>query len=180
MVNFTRAAAALALAATATAAPTNGTTSLTWDVKDFEFKAEYQFTTPAHQNSYGHVNFSLTSEKTGAVYSCGAQSSQIPNFFYDFNDFYPCSAPKGPVEGTESWASFKYNREDGKVTIRETLYAPENKSITATGSTIVKTTCTDESTGPNPNWTLGGGEIYSDRKIVCDKVDFTVTGTVSA
>lgn len=126
MVNFTRAAAALALAATATAAPTDATTSLTWDVKDFDFHADYVFTTPAHQNSYGYVSFSLTSEKTGAVYSCDAQSSQIPNFFYDFNDFYPCSASKGAVEGTESSVSFKYNREDGKVTVRETLNASDN------------------------------------------------------
>ncbi|KAK3345532.1 hypothetical protein B0H65DRAFT_208578 [Neurospora tetraspora] len=183
MVNFTRAVSALALAATATAAPANTTakateSGLTWTVKDFDFHADYVFTTPAHQNSYGYVKFTLTSDKTGLVYGCSAQSSQIPDFFYEFNDAYPCTAPQGAAEGIKaSWASFKYNRPDGKLILEETIVPAEGETYTASGSTTIKTTCTDESKGPNPNWQIG--ENYSERHIVCEKTDATVAGTVA-
>lgn len=179
MVNFTRAAAALALAATASAAPastavkaTETTSALTWTVSDFDFHADYIFTTPAHQNSWGYVNFALSSDKTDLVYSCSTASSRLTDFFYGETE-YQCSAPEGAPEG--SAASFKYNRTDGTLTLKETVVGDE--TYTVSGSTTVQTTCTDETEGPSPNWQIG--EIYTWRKVVCEKVDATVAGTVA-
>lgn len=127
MVNFTRAAAALALAATVSAAPassvkateTTATTSeLTWTVSDFDFHADYIFTTPAHQNSWGYVNFALSSDKTDLVYSCSTASSRLTDFFYGETE-YSCAAPEGAAEGAK--ASFKYNRTDGTLVLSETV-----------------------------------------------------------
>lgn len=53
----------------------------------------------------------------------------------------------------------------------------KKNSYTASGSTTIQTTCTDETTGPSPNWQIG--QIYTWRKIVCEKVDATVAGTIA-
>ncbi|KAJ4404449.1 hypothetical protein N0V85_004869 [Neurospora sp. IMI 360204] len=173
MVNFTRAASALALAATVSAAPANATVKATesavrWTIKDFDFHADYIFTTPAHQNSWGYVKFTMTSDGY-LTYTCSAQSDQIPDFFYDFQTPYECTAPEGAIEGGK--ATFVYNRPDGTLTLTETVAGVDK---TYTGSATIKTTCTDKSTGPNPNWTLGSDENYSERHIVCEKTDATI------
>ncbi|KAK3950863.1 hypothetical protein QBC32DRAFT_6414 [Pseudoneurospora amorphoporcata] len=180
MVNFTRAAAALALAATVSAAPastavkaTETTSELTWTVSKFDFHADYIFSTPAHQNSWGYVNFALSSDKTELVYSCNTASNRLNDFFYGEIE-YQCTAPEGAPEG--SAASFKYNRTDGTLVLSETVVAGD-ETYTASGSTTIQTTCTDETTGPSPTWVIG--EIYTWRKVVCDEVDATVSGTVA-
>ncbi|CCC05825.1 hypothetical protein SMACR_00041 [Sordaria macrospora] len=180
MVNFTRAAAALALAATVSAAPasttvraTETTSEITWTVSDFDFHADYIFTTPAHQNSWGYVNFALSSDKTDLVYSCSTASNRLSDFFYGETD-YQCTAPEGAAEG--SAASFRYNRTDGTLALKETVVSGD-ETYTASGSTTIQTTCTDETTGPSPNWEIG--QIYIWRKIDCEEVNATVAGTVA-
>lgn len=132
MVNFTRAAAALALAATASAAPASTavkasetTSELTWTVSNFDFHADYIFTTPAHQNSWGYVSFALSSDKTDLVYSCSTSSSRLTDFFYGETE-YQCALPQGAPEGSK--AGFRYNRTDGTLTLSETVVDAEGET----------------------------------------------------
>ena len=53
-------------------------TSVTgWTVHNFDFHASYIFSTPAHQNSWGYANFTLTNPAVDYAATCGASSDQL-------------------------------------------------------------------------------------------------------
>lgn len=99
--------------------------SLKWTVQDFDYHASYIFTTPAHQNSYGYVNFNLTSTAVGFTASCSASSSQLTDFFYG-TQWYTCilspDAPAGSV------VEFQFNRPTGQLDVRQTVVCPAEKN----------------------------------------------------
>lgn len=81
-----------------------------WSLSSFDFHASYIFTTPAHQNSWGYVNFNLTNPALPYPAVCTAASSQLSDFFYG-NLPYTCSVPEGQT-GT---GSFTFDRALGKL-----------------------------------------------------------------
>ncbi|KAG6010719.1 hypothetical protein E4U43_008543 [Claviceps pusilla] len=167
-------ASALLLAAAALAAPppapmaTPETHSCTqksshareWHVKDFEFYASYIFTTPAHQNSWGHVNFTLENPALNFVSQCEGSSNQLTDFFYG-NFAYNC-AQKLPSADT----SFTFSRPTGELVINQSwACVSEGSRFWAGGSANLTLNCKDE-TWQNPEWKMG--QTYSSRTITCD------------
>lgn len=137
-----------------------------WQVKDFDFHASYIFTTPAHQNSWGYVNFTLENPSLNVQTHCEAASNQLSDFFYgNFN--YNCTAP---VPGPE--AKFTFSRPSGELMINQTWACPEEGSrFWAQGGTNLTLKCKDEQ-WQNPNWKMG--QTYSSRIITCDHVNAPV------
>lgn len=68
-----------------------------WEILNFVYNASYVYTTPAHQNSWGFVNFNLFNPAFAADGSasseavCSASSSRINDFFYGDMQ-YTCSS----------------------------------------------------------------------------------------
>lgn len=176
MYNFLTAAF---LATTALAAPAskatdkNSCTSKSikvaeWTVHDFDFHASYTFTTPAHQNSYGYVNFTLANPALDYRAVCSTQSSQLQDFFYG-NMNYNCTKPDG------SWdeATFNFSRPTGQLNINQTWYCPDEGSVFyADGGIDLDLEC-QEKKYENPHWEMG--QIYSSDTITCDKVTKNAT-----
>jgi hypothetical protein len=99
--------------------------SLKWTVHDFDYHASYVFTTPAHQNSYGYVNFNLSNTAVPYTAICSATSSQLTDFYYG-NQWYPCALPAtAPVGAT---VSFQFNRATGELDITETVVCAAEKN----------------------------------------------------
>lgn len=63
-----------------------------WTVSNFDFHASYTFTTPAHQNSWGYVNFTLENPAVDYKPICSAASSQLQDFYYG-TQVYKCEMP---------------------------------------------------------------------------------------
>ncbi|KAK3321337.1 hypothetical protein B0T19DRAFT_263969 [Cercophora scortea] len=152
---------------------------LEWKVKGFDFHSSYVFTTPAHQNSWGYVNFNVTSiARPEYTAVCSATSNVLSDFFFGtmvFQCQVPATAPKNSTIG------FKYSRPTGELDIIETVSFKEphgktecKRSFTATGTKNLTLSCTDTTT-VNQNWTMG--QIYSDREVVCAKVDVKIRPT---
>jgi hypothetical protein len=89
-----------------------------WTVANFDYHASYIFTTPAHQNSHGYVNFTLVNPALGSTATCSASSSQLNDFFYG-NMLYTCSTPDGSP-GNSSATSFTFNRASGELDFNQT------------------------------------------------------------
>lgn len=90
---------------------------LQWTVKDFDFHASYIFSTPAHQNSWGYVNFNLSNPAVPSVLaSCSAASDQLSDFFFG-TLWYHCTfnGIAGPAPAT-----FAFNRPTGELDINQT------------------------------------------------------------
>lgn len=88
-----------------------------WTVQDFDFHTSYIFSTPAHQNSWGYVNFNLSNPAVpGARASCSAASSQLSDFFYGTVP-YACTVAgaAGPAPAT-----FAFNRPTGELDVNQT------------------------------------------------------------
>ncbi|KAK3684078.1 hypothetical protein B0T22DRAFT_469556 [Podospora appendiculata] len=155
---------------------------LEWKVKGFDFHSSYIFTTPAHQNSWGYVNFNVTSiARPEYTAVCSATSNVLSDFFFGtmvFQCQVPATAPANSTLG------FKYSRPTGELDIIETgSFKPEGPHgktdckrplFTATGTKNLTLSCTDTTT-VNQNWTMG--QIYSDREVKCAKVDAKVRPT---
>lgn len=140
-----------------------------WTVENFDFHASYIFTTPAHQNSWGNVNFVLINPALDYKAVCRASSDQLYDFFYDFSN-WDCDVP---VDGDT--ASFSFNRPNGALAINQTWNClAEGGRFYAHGSTTLDLKC-DESTWQNPDWKQG--ETYSTRNIQCK--DVTVQAPVT-
>ncbi|KAK0612782.1 hypothetical protein B0T17DRAFT_459803, partial [Bombardia bombarda] len=140
-----------------------------WTVQNFDYHASYIFSTPAHQNSWGYVNFNLTnnlSPPTTAV--CSAASSQLSDFFYGTVS-YACTLPADAPEG--SAVGFLFSRPSGKLDIHETVVVG-SKTFTASGSANLTLSCTDSGTVVTPDWQIG--EIYSVRDVECAPVTVKV------
>ncbi|KAI0126791.1 hypothetical protein BJ170DRAFT_684372 [Xylariales sp. AK1849] len=142
-----------------------------WTVEDFDYHASYIFTTPAHQNSWGYVNFNLTNPALEYKASCSAASDQLSDFFYGTMP-YTCTEPDGST--TES--TFDFSRPSGQLNINQTwVCSDQDPEYPATfsgyGQVNLTLACTD-TTWQNSNWTMG--QIYSDRTVTCDKVTVPV------
>ena len=85
-----------------------------WTVEAFRYHASYVFTTPAHQNSWGYVDFNLTNAALGYKAACTASSSQISDFFYG-DVAYDCVVPDGKSAST----SFSFSRPDGALQMNQ-------------------------------------------------------------
>ncbi|KAK3314448.1 hypothetical protein B0H66DRAFT_576715 [Apodospora peruviana] len=149
---------------------------LEWSVKNFDYHASYTFTTPAHQNSFGYVNFNLTNNlKPDIKAVCSAASSQLTDFYYGSMP-YSCeltATGKDPVPAGTA-VTWTFNRPTGELAIDETVVCQEGKAtgmFYASGAKNLTLSCTD-TTWTNPNWTMGA--IYSDRTIKCKPVDLKI------
>ncbi|KAK0744498.1 hypothetical protein B0T21DRAFT_281132, partial [Apiosordaria backusii] len=144
-------------------------------VHGFDFHASYVFTNPAHQNSWGYVNFNLSNDVVPYTAKCSAASSQLSDFFYGTVE-YTCALVGTDVPAGAK-AGFKFSRPGGTLEITETIGCSDkgltewNRLFAATGETTFTLTCTDMTT-TNPNWTPG--QIYSSRDIKCTPVDATI------
>ncbi|KAG6018207.1 hypothetical protein E4U41_004006 [Claviceps citrina] len=172
------ASAALLLATAVLAAPANpvqpdtysctqkSTRTREWHVKDFDFHASYIFTTPAHQNSWGYVNFTLENPSLKFKSHCEGSSNQLSDFFYG-NFVYKCTQPTRNSE-----ASFTFSRPQQQLMINQTwTCAEEGSRFWAQGGANLTLDCKDE-TWQNPEWKMG--QMYSTRFITCDHVDTPV------
>ncbi|KAL7912645.1 hypothetical protein GGI35DRAFT_258200 [Trichoderma velutinum] len=142
---------------------TEKSTNLTaWTVDNFDFHSSYTFTTPAHQNSWGYVNFTLTNPAVDYIPVCSAASNQLSDFFYG-TFVYECTLPN-----TSDKATFTFSRPNSQLQINQTWScADEGSRFTAIGGVTLNLTC-DDTTWQNPNWTAG--QIYSTRTVTCGKV----------
>jgi len=97
-----------------------------WGLTNFEFHADYIFTTPAHQNSWGYVNFNVTSTATVAVpftVACSGQSNQLSDFFFG-TQIFTCPVPASAGGGHSGEVSFTFNRANGAVALNQTWTCP--------------------------------------------------------
>lgn len=161
--------AGAALAAPAPAPPVDESTCTSestkvaaWTVVDFDFHSSYIFSTPAHQNSWGYVNFTLENPAVGYKARCAAASSQLQDFFYGNLD-YKCDVPVPADEVT-----FTFARPTNELLINQTWNcAGEGSRFTAKGGVRLNLTCSDRF-WQNPDWKQG--QIYSTRNVDCQKV----------
>ncbi|KAI1477833.1 hypothetical protein F4774DRAFT_387847 [Daldinia eschscholtzii] len=138
-----------------------------WTIENFDYHASYIFTTPAHQNSWGYVNFNLTNPALEYQAICSASSNQLSDFFYGTMP-YTCTVPEGYTTKT----TFDFSRPSGKLNVNQTWTCSDTDpqyptTINAYGTVNLTLACTDE-TWINPNWTMG--QIYSDRTVKCEPV----------
>lgn len=88
-----------------------------WGLVGFDYHASYVFTTPAHQNSWGYVNFNLTNPALTYPAICSAASSQLSDFFYG-NFEYTCTLPADVDSATST--TFEFNRASGLLNVTQT------------------------------------------------------------
>ncbi|KAK4222478.1 hypothetical protein QBC38DRAFT_81827 [Podospora fimiseda] len=145
--------------------------NLKWTVHGFDYHASYIFTTPAHQNSWGYVNFNISNSIVPYTASCAAASSQLSDFFYGTQEYNCQLIGEGVAAGAA--VNFKFSRPSGQLDISESVVCkgkPQDKTFTVSGSTNLTLSCTDTTT-TNPSWTPG--QIYSSREVKCVPVDVT-------
>ncbi|KAI0180597.1 hypothetical protein GGR52DRAFT_531973 [Hypoxylon sp. FL1284] len=138
-----------------------------WTVESFDYHASYIFTTPAHQNSWGYVNFDLANPALDYKATCSATSNQLSDFFYGTMP-YNCTVP----DGSSAVTTFDFSRPSGVLNVNQTWGCTDKDpkwplTVRAFGTANLTLACTDE-TWMNPNWTMG--QIYSDRTVKCDPV----------
>ncbi|KAI5867895.1 hypothetical protein GGS23DRAFT_543019 [Durotheca rogersii] len=138
-----------------------------WTIEDFVYHSNYIFTTPAHQNSWGYVDFNLTNPALEYPAVCSARSNQLSDFFYGTMP-YRCTVPDGSTTET----TFDFSRPSGALNVNQTWTCSDTDpkyptTIHAYGSVNLTLSCTDE-TWINPNWTMG--QIYSSRIVECEPV----------
>jgi hypothetical protein len=100
---------------------------LQWTVQGFDYHAQYTFTSPAHQNSWGYVNFNVSNNVVPYTAVCGASSSQLTDFFYGTMD-YTCTLPAAAPIG--STVKFRFSRPAGQLDIEETVVCEGKKPET--------------------------------------------------
>jgi hypothetical protein len=89
-----------------------------WTIKDFDYHASYIFTTPAHQNSWGYVNFNITNPAVPFTVPCSAASSQLSDFFYG-TQIYTCTLPEDAPAGAGP-TTFTFSRPSGELAVNQT------------------------------------------------------------
>lgn len=91
-----------------------------WTVDSFVYHASYIFTTPAHQNSWGYVDFNLTNPAVpDLLATCSARSDQLSDFFYG-TFAYTCTLNGELGEPGPAPAKFTYSRPSGELEINQT------------------------------------------------------------
>lgn len=154
--------ASLSSRATEETCTKKSTAAYEWTVDDFDFHASYTFSTPAHQNSWGYVNFTLTNSVLDYKPICSASSSQLEDFFYG-TMVYDCKVPENAEEAT-----FTYSRPSGALQINQTWTCEDEGSrFTGSGGTKLDLDC-KETEWQNPHWEEG--QVYSTRLIDCTPV----------
>ena len=135
-----------------------------WDVKQFDFHASYIFSTPAHQNSWGYVNFTLANPAVPYKPVCSAESNWLNDFYYGGEQIYECDS--GDDATTATWS---FSRPSGELRINQTWNCvDEGGRFEAQGGVKLNLTC-EETKWENPDWSQGS--IYSTRNIDCNFVD---------
>ncbi|KAK4222515.1 hypothetical protein QBC38DRAFT_489727 [Podospora fimiseda] len=136
--------------------------NFTWTLSNFSFNADYMFTTPAHQNSWGYTSFNLYNPVVFSNITCSAQSNQLNDFFYGTIP-YTCS--------DNGSTKFTFNRPTGEIKINQSWTCDLDRQypIVFSGSGGVNLTLEcEESNWVNPNWTIG--QTYSQRNVDCEQV----------
>ncbi|KAK0385659.1 hypothetical protein NLU13_6836 [Sarocladium strictum] len=143
-----------------------------WEVENFDYHASYIFTTPAHQNSWGYVNFTLSNPALSYKPVCTAASSQLSDFFYG-DLVYDCQVlPDGSHPSGEGAATFTFSRPTGQLSINQTWACPEEGGqFWAEGGAKLKLDC-EEKNYQNKDWQIG--QVYSSRTVTCNKVTVEV------
>ncbi|KAM7186216.1 hypothetical protein V8F20_011486 [Naviculisporaceae sp. PSN 640] len=150
-----------------------------WGISSFVFNSSVVFTTPAHQNSWGFVNFDVTNPAVTAanggngdsVAVCSASSNRINDFFY--GDLpYTCTSTPGDGRTT----TFEFDVASGQLNLNESWVCSDvdpqfPTTFSASGAVKLSLQC-DTKSWTNPNWTLG--DIYSTRITTCLPVDLTL------
>lgn len=91
-----------------------------WTVASFDYHASYIFTTPAHQNSWGFVDFNLTNPAVpDLLATCSAESDQLSDFFYG-NLAYSCTLDGQLGEPGPAPARFTFDRASGELAVNQT------------------------------------------------------------
>ncbi|KAI0876681.1 hypothetical protein GGS24DRAFT_211283 [Hypoxylon argillaceum] len=165
------------LAPVARGSSTPGCTSasfanFSWTIEAFTFHGQNVYTTPAHLNPYGTVNFNLSNPALGEDVKCSASSSAITDFFY-FGITYTCTSPTGSTAKTY----FDYNRPTGTVDINQTWSCTDDVypvTFTALGSVNLTLAC-QTTFYTNPNWQPGTGAIYSEQDTNCTPLTLPLT-----
>ncbi|KAK3326083.1 hypothetical protein B0H66DRAFT_550034 [Apodospora peruviana] len=145
-----------------------------WQITGFDYHASYIFTTPAHQNSWGYVNFNITNPAVpGVAATCSGTSNQLSDFFYGTMP-YTCTTPDDSSLPRKT--TFDFSRPSGLLRINETWSCADQDpqyptTFTGYGAVNVKLNCTDV-THINSNWTIG--QIYSNRLVNCAPVDLAL------
>jgi len=148
-----------------------------WSLKGFRFEASFTFTTPAHQNSWGYLDFNVTNPATGVEAICSARSNQLSDFFYATFP-YTCKTPNGAgVYDYDPNTRFDFERAIGQLRFNQTWTCrdqdPEYPArFTAYGMADLSLDC-NETMYRNPNWTMG--QIYSSRQIKCLPVTLDIS-----
>lgn len=94
-----------------------------WQVEDFDFHANYIFSQPAHQNSWGYVSFTLVNAVHDASVNCSAATDRINDFFYGDVE-YECD-----TAGTNSdigETKFAFDRASGKLALEQSWYCRDD------------------------------------------------------
>ncbi|KAK3956152.1 hypothetical protein QBC32DRAFT_332059, partial [Pseudoneurospora amorphoporcata] len=104
--------------------PSCATTSFghfSWALSSFDYHASFIFTTPAHQNSWGYVNFNLTNPAIGSSVTtvCSASSNQLSDFFYGTVQYTCTNTPEG-VKSDVGKTTFDFNRPTGELRFNQT------------------------------------------------------------
>ena len=90
-----------------------------WTVENFDFHASYIFTTPAHQNSWGYVNFTLFNPAIQSSTQCTAASDQLSDFFYGTVP-YECTSAGGVTPPAGMSAKFDFTRPTNQLRFNQT------------------------------------------------------------
>lgn len=100
--------------------------NFSWMVDNFDYHASYVFSTPAHQNSWGYVNFNLSNPALSYKAICSGSSSQLNDFFYG-NFWYKCSVPDGSPTGTG--ATFAFDRALARLDFNQTWRCSDKDAL---------------------------------------------------
>jgi hypothetical protein len=88
--------------------------NFSWTISQFDYHASYVFTTPAHQNSWGYVDFNLTSPALAYPAVCSAASDQLEDFFYG-TQVFDCLEPDRSTTAT----TFTFNRANDQLNVTQ-------------------------------------------------------------
>lgn len=136
-----------------------------WQVTQFDYHSSVVFSTPAHQNSWGYVNFTLENPAVEYKPVCSAASNQLSDFFYG-TVIYNCQVGD---DGEGGEATFTYSRPSGELQINQTWACTEEQALfEAQGGIDLRLNCRDVE-WENPDWQQG--EIYYTRNVDCNYVD---------
>lgn len=160
--------------------PSCSTTSFqnfSWALSAFDYHASFIFTTPAHQNSWGYVNFNLSNPAIGSSVTtvCSASSSQLSDFFYGTVQ-YTCTNTPESNKSDVGKTTFDFNRPTGELRFNQSWTCRDGDprwptTFTGYAAVNLQLDCT-ESTWQNQNWTMG--QIYSTRDVRCSPVDLSI------